>query len=223
MMDYVDGFKAALSGVGVTLQITSVAVIIGIVVGVLVAMMRISQKKPLRIIASVYVDLLRGTPLLVQACLLYFGVPSLIQANGGDFTWSTPLIASFIVCGINSSAYVSEIVRSGLQAIDKGQMEAARSLGMTYGQTMRYIIIPQAFRIIIPALGNEFVTLIKETAVLSVITVTDITRKSMLYSATTFKAFEAYTGTALVYLMLTITLSKFMNYVERRLSNDVRS
>jgi len=128
-----------------------------------------------------------------------------------------------IVCGINSSAYVAEIIRSGLQAIDKGQMEASRSLGMTHFQAMKLVIIPQAFKVILPALGNEFVSLIKETAVLSVITITEITRKSTLWSSVTFQSWPAYLGTAFVYLSLTIPLSRVVVYLERRMAQSDRS
>jgi ABC-type amino acid transport system permease subunit len=114
-----------------------------------------------------------------------------------------PVVTSILVCGINSSAYVAEIIRSGLQAVDKGQMEAARSLGMSHYQAMRYIIVPQAFRIILPALANEFIALLKETAVLSIISVVEVTRKSMLWGAATFEYWPAYLGTAFVYLSIT--------------------
>lgn len=223
MENYILGIKFAFSGAATTLAITSVAVIIGVFVGLFVALCRISNNKFLKTISAVYVDVLRGTPLVVQALLLYYGFPMLLQSYDIMFRWPTALIASMLVCGINSSAYVAEIIRAGLQAIDKGQTEAARSLGMTYGQTMRFIVVPQAFKIIIPALGNEFITLIKETAVLSVITVRDITRASMLWASTSFLYWPAYLGTAICYLILTIPLSKFMNWVERKMANDVKS
>lgn len=223
MQDYIKGIQVAYSGATTTLLICGVAVVLGLVLGLIVALCRTSHSKVLRGIGSVYVDVLRGTPLVVQALILYFGVPTLIQSLGVDFTWGTPIIASMIACGVNSSAYVGEIIRSGLQAIDKGQAEAARSLGMSHAQTMKLVIIPQAVKIIIPALGNEFVTLIKETAILSVISVRDITRASMLWASSSFEYWPAYLGTAFVYLTLTIPLSKIMNYVERRMSTDVKS
>ena len=223
MQDYIEGIKIAYSGATTTLLISGVAVVLGLVLGLIVALCRTSNVKVLRGIASVYVDVLRGTPLVVQALILYMGLPMLLQSNGIMFTWDTPVIASIIACGVNSSAYVGEIIRSGLQAIDKGQAEAARSLGMSHAQTMKLVIIPQAVKIIIPALGNEFVTLIKETAILSVISVRDITRASMLWASSSFEYWPAYLGTAFVYLTLTIPLSKIMNYVERRMSTDVKS
>ena len=223
MSDLLISAKVAFSGAGVTLSISALAVLIGLALGLVVALGKMSHKKPIRVIASVYVDILRGTPLVVQALLVYFGIPMLLQGWGVHFIWPSAFIASFLVCGINSSAYVAEIIRSGLQAIDPGQAEAARSLGMTHGQTMRHIIIPQAIRIIIPALGNEFISLIKETAILSIISVTDVTRASMLFASRGANYFPAYLGTAVVYLIMTIPLSKFMNYVERKLAGDVRS
>lgn len=223
MGNFVEGLKAAFSGAGVTLSISFIAVMIGLFVGLFVALAKMSNNKVLKTVATVYVDLLRGTPIVVQALMLYFGIPMLLQSWGIDFVWPTAFIASFLVCGINSSAYVAEIIRSGIQAIDPGQAEAARSLGMTYAQTMRQIIVPQAVKIIIPALGNEFISLIKETAILSIISVRDVTRASMLYASAHVSYFSAYAGTALVYLLMTIPLSKFMNHIERKMANDVKS
>lgn len=225
MSDYITGIAVAFRGVGTTLEITSVAVIIGVVLGLLVALCKISKFKILKAIASIYIDVLRGTPLMVQVLLVYYGLPYFIQQTIGiaGFKWSSAIAVGMVVCGINSSAYVAEIIRAGLQAIDKGQTEAARSLGMSYWQTMRFVVVPQAFRVIIPALGNEFITLIKETAILSVITITDITRSSMLWASSTFIYFPAYIGTAIVYMILTIPLSKVMNLLERKLANDVKS
>lgn len=225
MSDYITGIAVAFRGVGTTLEITSVAVIIGVVLGLLVALCKISKFKILKAIASIYIDVLRGTPLMVQVLLVYYGLPYFIQQTIGiaGFKWSSAIAVGMVVCGINSSAYVAEIIRAGLQAIDKGQTEAARSLGMSYWQTMRFVVVPQAFRVIIPALGNEFITLIKETAILSVITITDITRSSMLWTSSTFIFFPAYIGTAIVYMILTIPLSKVMNLLERKLANDVKS
>ena len=177
---------------------------------------RSSQIKIVKGIATCYVDVLRGTPLLVQALLLYSGVPMILQAYHITFRWEEPIVAGIIACGINSSAYVGEIIRGGLKAVDKGQIEAAKSIGMNGFQRMRLIVAPQAFKIVVPSLGNEFVTLIKETAVLSAITIEEITRKSMLWSAATFKAWPAYVGTAICYMILTIPLSKIIERFEHR-------
>ncbi|WP_230975015.1 amino acid ABC transporter permease [Aminipila luticellarii] len=223
MENYLMGIKIAYSGVGATLSITVVAVIIGVTLGLIAALCKLSKHKALSLPAKVYIELLRGTPLLVQALILYYGVPMLLQQHEIMFRWDYPIIAGMIVCGINSSAYVAEIIRSGLQAVDPGQTEASRSLGMTNFQAMKLVIIPQAFRIILPALGNEFVSLIKETAVLSVITITEITRKSTLWSSVTFQSWPAYLGTAFVYLTLTIPLSRVVLYMERRMAQSDRS
>lgn len=220
---YLEGIAIAYSGVIVTLEITIFSVMIGVALGLVVALGKLSSFKAVKIIFSVYVEILRGTPLVVQALIVYAGVPMLIQQYGLDFTWEDPVMASILVCGINSSAYVAEIIRSGLQAVDKGQMEAARSLGMTHFQAMRFIIVPQAFRIILPALANEFIALLKETAVLSVISLVEVTRRSMLWVAATFQAWPAYLGTAIVYLSITIPLSRIVAYMERRMAQSDRS
>lgn len=223
-MLYITGIEKAFAGIGTTLQITVFAVVLGVLLGLLVALMKLSKARILRIIGSVYVEILRGTPLLVQALIWYAGVPSLVRAMGGSFTWrGTEIVCGIIACGINSSAYVAEIIRAGLQAVDKGQVEAARSLGLTHHQTMRFVVIPQAIRIILPALGNEFVTLIKETAVLSIIAIEEITRKGVLWASQAYTFWYAYIGVAIVYLCMTIPLSRVVAYAERRMAASDRS
>lgn len=128
-----------------------------------------------------------------------------------------PQMAAIIACSINSGAYVAEIFRAGIQSIEKGQMEAARSLGMTRGQAMRYVILPQAFRRVVPPLGNEFIALMKDTSILSAIGVEELVRKGQLYVAVTYQPFPIYMGIALVYLVLTLTISRWVAYTERRL------
>lgn len=221
---YLQGIAVAARGVPTTLAISLVAVIGGLVLGLVAALAKRSKHKVLRFIATVYIDVLRGTPLLVQVLILAYGVPQLIQ-NVFDvqFNWTQMIVVGFIACGVNSSAYMAEIIRSGLQAIDKGQTEAARSLGLSSGQTMRYVIVPQAFKIIVPALGNEFVTLIKETSILSVAGIVEVTRRGTLWASQSFMSFEAYIGVAIVYLVLTWTLSRLVTYMERRLSQSDRS
>lgn len=223
-MIYLEGIKVAYSGLLMTLEITAVAVLIGVALGLVLALWKMSSHRVLRIIGSVYVEIIRGTPLLVQALILYSGVPWILQANGIMFTWrGIEPVCGFLACGLNSAAYVAEIIRAGLQAVDQGQIEAARSLGLTNAQTKRYIVIPQAFRIILPALGNEFITLIKETAVLSVIAIVEVTRVGMLWASRTFEAWPAYLGVAFVYLSLTIPLSRLVLYMERRMAVSDRS
>ena len=166
------GIQVALKGAHITLMITAASLVIGLLLGFIISNGKMSRRKPLRVITTIYIEMLRGTPLLVQVLILVYGIPNLITTiTGGSvmFNWNNMLLAGIIACGINSSAYMAEVIRSGMQAVDKGQTEAARSLGMTHSMTMRNIIIPQAFKIILPALGNEFVTLIKETSILSII------------------------------------------------------
>ena len=223
MQDYLQGILIALKGAPVTLSVSAVAVIAGLVLGLVVAICKQSKFKVLRGIATVYVDVLRGTPLLVQVLILAYGVPQIISAIFGvQFNWGNFIWVGFIACGINSSAYMAEIIRSGLQAIDKGQTEAARSLGLSSFQTMRYIIIPQAFKIIVPAMGNEFITLIKETSILSVVGIRDITRMGTLWASQSFLSFQAYIGVAVVYLFMTLTLSRVVAYIERRMGQGDR-
>lgn len=215
---YLKGIQIAYGGIVVTLEITVFAVLIGVAVGLVVALGKMSSIKAVKILFSVYVEILRGTPLIVQVLIVYAGVPMLMNQYGFEFRWEDPVVASIFVCGINSSAYVAEIIRSGLQAVDKGQMEAARSLGMNHIQAMRFIVIPQAFRIILPALANEFISLLKETAVLSIISVVEVTRKSMLWGAATYEYWPAYMGTAFVYLSITLPLSQLVAHMERRMA-----
>jgi len=148
---------ALLAGAKMTIELAVISVAIGFVIGSLVGIARVSQNRALRVIAGIYVDFIRGTPLLVQLFLVYFGLPTLIGRP------VPPFIAAISAMGINSGAYVAEIVRAGIQSIDRGQTEAARSLGLTSSQTMQYIIFPQAFRRIIPPLGNEFIAMLKDS------------------------------------------------------------
>ncbi len=224
MENYITGIGKAFGGVGTTLEITLFAVIIGVVVGLFIALMKMSRLRILRIIGTVYVEVLRGTPLLVQALIWCFGVPSLLGEFGINFTWrGIEIVCAVLACGINSSAYVGEIIRGGLQAVDRGQIEAARSLGLSQSKTMRFVIIPQAVKIILPAMGNEFITLIKETAVLSVIAIEEITRNGVLWASKTFLFWEAYLGVAITYMCLTIPLSRIVAYAERRMAAGDRS
>lgn len=223
MAEYLQGIAVAARGVPVTLIISLVAVMGGLVIGLLVAIAKRSKYRVLRGLATIYVDVLRGTPLLVQVLILAYGVPQIIRSiTDVQFNWEHMIIVGFIACGINSSAYMAEIIRSGLQAVDIGQTEAARSLGLSSSQTMRYIIVPQAFKIIVPALGNEFVTLIKETSILSVAGIVEVTRRGTLWASSSFLSFQAYLGVAIIYLIMTLTLSRLVAYIERRLAQSDR-
>ena len=199
-----------LMGAAVTMEITSVSVAIGFLIGLFVGIARISQVKVLRVCAAVYTDCIRGTPLLVQIFLIYFAIPVVINRP------VEPFIAAVAACGINSGAYVSEIFRAGIQSIDKGQMEAGRSLGMTWCQTMIYIILPQAVHTILPPLGNEFIAMLKDSSLVSVIGFEELTRRGQLIIAQTYGSFEIWLSVAFIYLVMTLAISRFVAFLERR-------
>ena len=206
----VNSFPLLLIGAGVTIQITVLSTAIGFVIGLIVGVARISNLRVLRMLAAVYVEFFRGTPLLVQIFLFYFALP-VITGQRID-----PFIAAISACGINSGAYVAEIFRAGIQSVDDGQMEAGRSLGMTWLQTMRYIIVPQAFKRVIPPLGNEFIAMLKDSSLVSVIGFEELTRRGQLIIAKTYGSFEIWMSVAVIYLVMTLTISRFVAYLERR-------
>ena len=206
----VNSFPLLLIGAGVTIQITVLSTAIGFVIGLIVGVARISNLRVLRMLAEVYVEFFRGTPLLVQIFLFYFALP-VITGQRID-----PFIAAISACGINSGAYVAEIFRAGIQSVDDGQMEAGRSLGMTWLQTMRYIIVPQAFKRVIPTLGNEFIAMLKDSSLVSVIGFEELTRRGQLIIAKTYGSFEIWMSVAVIYLVMTLTISRFVAYLERR-------
>ncbi|TWH45227.1 amino acid ABC transporter permease [Sporomusa sp. KB1] len=207
-------FPLLLLGAGVTVQITVLSVGFGLLIGMFVGIARLSTLWPVKMLAAIYVDFIRGTPLLVQIFLIYFALPLIVGQR------IDPFIAAITACSINSGAYVAEIFRGGIQSIDKGQMEAGRSLGMTWAQTMRYIILPQAFKRIIPPLGNEFIAMLKDSSLVSVIGFEELTRRGQLVIARTYGSFEIWTTVAFIYLVMTLTISRFVDYLERRYKTD---
>ncbi len=206
-----------LKGAVLTVQITSFSVFFGIIIGLFMGLGKLSKRLYFKIPAVVYIECIRGTPLFVQILLFYFGVPGLVSSITQQPFRIDPLLAGIIVCSINSGAYVAEIVRGGIQSIEKGQMEAGRSLGMSHYQTMRYIILPQAFKRMIPPLGNEFIILLKDTSLLATIGVAELTRQGQLYTSVHFVPFPTFIGVALVYLVMTLTISRLLAWLERRL------
>ena len=206
----VNSFPLLLIGAGVTIQITLLSVIVGVIIGLFVGIARISSFKFIRLAAAVYVDFFRGTPLLIQIFLIYFAIP-VVTGQRMD-----PFVAAITACGINSGAYIAEIFRAGIQSIDAGQMEAGRSLGMTWTQTMRYIIVPQAFKRVIPPLGNEFIALLKDSSLVSVIGFEELTRRGQLIIARTYGSLEIWLSVAIIYLVMTLTISRFVAYLEKK-------
>ena len=207
----INSLPLLITGAGITIQITAISVGLGLIIGMFVGIARISNVKLLRWLAAIYIDFLRGTPLLVQIFLIYFALPVILEQR------VDPFIAAITACGINSGAYIAEIFRAGIQAIDEGQMEAGRSLGMTWVQTMRYIIVPQAFKNIVPPLGNEFIALLKDSSLVSVIGVEELTRRGQLIIARTYGSLEIWISVALIYLVMTLTISRLVAYLEKRL------
>ena len=208
----INSLPLLIVGAGITIQITAISVGLGLIIGMFVGIARICNVKVLRALATVYIDFLRGTPLLVQIFLIYFALPMVVGQR------VDPFIAAITACGINSGAYIAEIFRAGIQAIDEGQMEAGRSLGMTWVQTMRYIIVPQAFKNVVPPLGNEFIALLKDSSLVSVIGFEELTRRGQLIIARTYGSLEIWITVALIYLVMTLTISRLVSYMEKRLA-----
>lgn len=202
-----------LGGAWVTIEITALSVAFGMVLGLIAGLMKLSKNKILIGIANAYIDFFRGTPLFVQILLLYFGILPLIYDNG-------PFDSAIIACSLNSGAYVAEIIRAGIQAVDKGQTEAARSLGMNNRQSMMYVILPQAFKIVIPPLINEFIALLKDTSLVSMIAATELTYRADLVFSTTYEATWVWGSVAVIYFIITKTLSTIGDMVERRLATE---
>ena len=224
-----NNYQYFVRGIGVTLLVTAFALLIGLALGVLVGIIRSAhdqqpEKKKgivLRVlngICKVYLTVIRGTPTLVQLLIMWFVIWA--SARSTDENMIRCAILSF---GINSGAYVAEIIRSGIMSIDRGQMEAGRSLGLNYTATMRHVIIPQAFKNVLPALGNELITLLKETSVVTVIGLKELTKGAMLIQSKTYQAFVPYIAIAVIYLALVLVLSWILGKVERRLrQSDLR-
>lgn len=205
-----DNIPILLQGAVITIQITVMAVGCGFFIGMIAALANLSRFKIVRLLVKCYVELFRGTPLLVQIFMIFFALPMVIGQS------INPYVAAVTACSINSGAYVSEIFRAGIQSIDKGQMEAGRSLGLTWAQTMRYIVMPQAFKAIIPPLGNEFIAMMKDTSLVSVIGFEELTRRGQLIIARTYGSFEIWTAVAIIYLIMTLSISQLVAFLERR-------
>ena len=208
-------YKLLVSGVGVTIKVSILAVLIGILIGMLIAMCNLSGNKPLKIFGGVYTDVIRGTPAVTQLMIIYF----VIFASVNLQKW----IIAAIAFGINSGAYVSEIIRAGILSVDRGQTEAGRSLGLSAYQTMSRIVIPQAVKNIFPALCNEFIVLIKETAIVGYVGLMDIQKAGDFIKSATFIAFMPLIGTAVIYYVLIKILTLALRQVEKRMRrSDVR-
>ncbi|SDZ06051.1 amino acid ABC transporter membrane protein, PAAT family (TC 3.A.1.3.-) [Proteiniborus ethanoligenes] len=197
-------------GVKNTVIIAAFSVLFGVVLGTMLALLKQSRIKIFKVISSAYIEFMRGTPIMVQLFIIYYGLPINLTA----------IPAGIVALSLNSGAYVAEIIRAGIEAVDKGQMEAARSLGMNHTKAMKHIILPQAFKNILPVLGNEFITIIKESSIVSVIGVPELMYNAETIRGNTFKPFEPLIVAALLYFVLTFSLSKLIGHTERRLKTS---
>ncbi|MBN1828859.1 MAG: amino acid ABC transporter permease [Deltaproteobacteria bacterium] len=196
-------------GIFITFQVTVEAILLALIIGLFTGLGRISKNKVINGIASVYVEVIRGIPLLVQLFYIYFALGRFINV---------PAMASAVIAmAVCYGAYMGEIYRAGIESIPKGQMEAARSLGMSHSQAMLHVILPQAFKTILPPIGNEFVALLKDSSLVSILAVSDLLRRGREFASETFTYFETYTMVALVYLIITLFLSKLISRMEERL------
>lgn len=217
-----------IQGTIMTIVLSLLTVVLGSILGLTVAMMKQSRYKILHIIANFYTHIIRGTPMLVQLFIWLYALPQIgIRFSALPFLGSSygarEFITAVIALSINSGAYISELLRGGLNSIDKGQLEAGLSLGLTRRQAMKQIIIPQAVKVILPGLGNEFITMIKESAIVSTIGVFDVTYTSNIIKSTTYTIFEPLIVIALIYLVLTTVMTQLMGLMERKLNTDAYS
>lgn len=212
-----DRWKYIFDGLKVTLLVTFFAVLIGIVLGFFVAMVRSTYDKTgklkvLNVLCTIYLTVIRGTPVVVQLLIIYFVIFGSMDIN--------KVVVAVMAFGFNSGAYVAEIFRSGIMSVDAGQFEAGRSLGFNYAQTMIHIIMPQAFKNVLPALGNEFIVLLKETSVSGYIALQDLTKGGDIIRSRTYDAFMPLIAVAVIYLVMVLIFTKLVNMLERRLRNS---
>lgn len=206
-----------IKGAEITILLAFFAVLLGTVLGLCLTLLRKSSFKGISFIGTAYVEFVRGTPLLVQIYIIYIGIPKLLGVDLSD------IIVAIIALSLNSAAYVSEIIRAGIEAVDKGQIEAARSLGMSKTLAMIQVVIPQAFKNILPALGNEFISVIKESSMVSVIGVAELMYNADIVKGNTALGLEPVIVAAVVYFIITFTLTRGLGYIERRLkASDIR-
>ncbi len=202
-----DRYMFFIKGLGISLRLTILAAIVGSIIGLTVALARMTNSKLLGSLATGYIDLIRGTPVVVQLLIIYFAVFGASSIS--------PIFVASIAFGLNSGAYVAELIRAGIQAVDKGQMEAARSVGLSYPQAMTFVVIPQAIKNILPAMVNEVIVLWKETAIAGFIGLDDLTRAAQIVRGRTFSPYTPYLIIAFIYLYITAILTAFLGRVER--------
>ncbi len=210
---YIDGTK-------ITILLSLFTLLFGFIVGVFVCMAKMSKNKVVSLVATSYIELIRGTPLLVQLYIVYFGLPRFGLAFPDIGPIKSAYLTAVFALTINAGAYISEILRSGIQSIDKGQMEASRSLGLSHWESMRLVIIPQALKNVLPALANEFIVLVKESAIVSLIGIKDLMYGADIIKAATYRPLEALIVAAIIYFVLTFTLSKLVGLLEIKMQGN---
>lgn len=224
-MDFAKVFNEAmpllLEGLKLTVITSLVSIAIGMIIGLFVCLMKMSKNVVLRAISGVYIWIIRGTPMLVQAFIVFFGIPQIVRMFVADFKF-TALTAGIITLSLNAGAYLAEIYRGGILAVPKGQTEAARSLGLTNGQTMRKVVLPQAIKFSIPSLVNQFIITIKDTSILSAIGMAELVNKAKTYVGSTYTFFETYLVVALMYLVIISILMIISNYIEKKLKYEAK-
>lgn len=220
---FTEYYQYFLRGTRTTILISLITVFCGAILGCIVALMRISNCKPLQAFSKLYITVIRGTPMLVQLYIVYYQL-SFIQYPSGTI-WGVDMeraIPCVIALSLNSAAYIAEVFRAGIQAVDVGQMEAARSCGMTSAQAMRFIILPQAIKNILPAIGNEFITMVKETSIIQYLGISDLMYNNGIVITATYNPLPCYYISAILYLLLNIILGKGINIFEVRLKRNER-
>lgn len=214
---YAESWALLFKGLQMTIFLSVITLVLAFIFGILFALMGLSKNKFLRAFYTGYVYFVRGIPVMIFALFLFFGVGALLQIK------FNPAIAAIITLTINATAYLAEIFRGGIQAVPKGQVEAARSLGLGYTKTLRRVVLPQAIKIMIPPIINQFISTIKDTSILMVISVRELTMNSQIIIARTYQPFEIYALAGLMYLVVIVALSLLAKYVERRTQYDRRS
>ncbi len=211
---YLDIIKFLPDGIVVTFQVTFASISLALILGLIAGLGRISKNRFFNLAASTYIEVVRGIPLLVQLFYIYFALGHLVRVPD--------MVAAIIAMGFCYGAYMGEVFRAGIMSIDKGQTEASMSLGFNRSQSMRYVVLPQAWRTILPPVGNEFIALLKDTSLVSILAVSDILRRGREFASESFLYFETYTMIALIYLLITLILSKLLSNMENRLSHYER-
>lgn len=218
IMQIIDTYGSMLLGaMGKTLLLTLLSLFFAMIIGMIFALMNVGRHRGLNLIGTVYVDAVRGVPLIVLAYFIYFGVPAGMKTIFPEFRLSA-LQAGTIALAMNCGAYMAEIIRAGIESIDKGQMEASRSLGLTYGKSMRLVVLPQAIRTMIPSIINQFIITLKDTSILSVIGFPELTNMGKTISGNTFKSLQTWAIVGVMYMVVIITLSKLAKRIERRVN-----